>query len=196
MCLTAVTSAHQGIYPSNIVPTDQQSHAKCCQALHPKQVPGFEYLKITSSAQSSNFLFSIIIDSLNSTLASKEKGNMRLINLLSLASLAFVGSAQNSSVPAVPEPAAPGLTFLYTCYAHCQDGLYKTQGPRGIRTAIPIIGGNFTGPRLKGSHHPKHCPLPIDPPEPVKGSFRTQHANHKKPLLPQAKSSTSAPTGA
>lgn len=75
---------------------------------------------------------------------------MRFQNLVSLASLAVLGSTQNTSIPAVPEPPAPGLTFLYTSYAECQNGLYTSQGPRGIRTAIPIIGGNFTGPRLRG----------------------------------------------
>jgi hypothetical protein len=75
---------------------------------------------------------------------------MRFQILLSIATFAVVGSTQNTSVPAIPEPPAPGLTFLYTSYAECQNGLYTSQGPRGIRTAIPIIGGNFTGPRLRG----------------------------------------------
>ncbi|KAK4554301.1 hypothetical protein LTR86_008509 [Recurvomyces mirabilis] len=48
------------------------------------------------------------------------------------------------------EPVAPGLTFLYRSYAVCGNGLYNTEGPRGIRTAIPILGGNVTGPRIKG----------------------------------------------
>ncbi|EGP90594.1 uncharacterized protein MYCGRDRAFT_29060, partial [Zymoseptoria tritici IPO323] len=47
-------------------------------------------------------------------------------------------------------PTAPGLVFLYTAYAVCNNAIYATQGPRGIRTAIPIVGGNFTGPRLAG----------------------------------------------
>jgi hypothetical protein len=71
-------------------------------------------------------------------------------SLLSLASLTILASAQNTSTPAVPAPPAPGLTFLYTSYAECQNSLYTSQGPRGIRQAIPIIGGNFTGPRLRG----------------------------------------------
>lgn len=47
-------------------------------------------------------------------------------------------------------PPAPGLSFLYTAFADCGAGLYNTQTPKGIRTSIPIVGGNFTGPRLKG----------------------------------------------
>jgi hypothetical protein len=75
---------------------------------------------------------------------------MRLQHLLSLLSFATFGGTQNTSIQAAHEPLAPGLTFLYTSYAECQNGLYATQGPQGIRTAIPIIGGNFTGPRLRG----------------------------------------------
>lgn len=79
---------------------------------------------------------------------------MLFTRFISLAALAALGSCQNTSVPDVPEPPAPGLTFLYTSYAECQNGLYSSQGPRGIRTAIPIIGGNFTGPRLRGQIPP------------------------------------------
>ncbi|KAK5118170.1 hypothetical protein LTR85_008150 [Meristemomyces frigidus] len=52
--------------------------------------------------------------------------------------------------PTSKEPPGPSLTFLYTSYVDCLNGIYGTQGPRGIRTAIPIVGGNFTGPRLSG----------------------------------------------
>ena len=77
---------------------------------------------------------------------------MHFSSLLSLASLAALGSSQNTSLPDYPEPVAPGLTFLYTSLVECQNGLYKgPPGPRGIRTAIPILGGNVTGPRIKGA---------------------------------------------
>lgn len=75
---------------------------------------------------------------------------MLFSQLLSLASLAAFGSTQDTSLAETPEPAAPGLTFLYTSFVVCQNRLYTTQGPRGIRTAIPIIGGNVTGPRIRG----------------------------------------------
>ncbi|KAH7056889.1 hypothetical protein B0J12DRAFT_652696 [Macrophomina phaseolina] len=48
----------------------------------------------------------------------------------------------------VPDP--PALSYLYTAFVDCEPNIYETQGPRGIRTAIPIVGGNFTGPRLNG----------------------------------------------
>ncbi|KAL4781457.1 hypothetical protein BJX76DRAFT_335469 [Aspergillus varians] len=47
-------------------------------------------------------------------------------------------------------PAPPELSYLYTAFVHCKGTLMNGDGPRGIRTAIPIVGGNFTGPRLSG----------------------------------------------
>jgi len=76
---------------------------------------------------------------------------MRL-SLLTSIYLAATGAISQQTpgtyTPAPPPP--PVLTFLYTCYAICDNRLYTTQGPRGLRTTIPIIGGNFTGPRLRG----------------------------------------------
>lgn len=68
---------------------------------------------------------------------------------LALASFATLGLAQPPAY-SQPNPPAPALTFLYTSYALCLNPIYATEGPRGIRTAIPIVGGNFTGPRLSG----------------------------------------------
>ncbi|GES59702.1 UPF0311-domain-containing protein [Aspergillus terreus] len=47
-------------------------------------------------------------------------------------------------------PSPPALSFLYTAYVQCAGNLMETDGPHGIRKAIPIVGGNFTGPRLSG----------------------------------------------
>ncbi|KAJ5936656.1 hypothetical protein N7466_003106 [Penicillium verhagenii] len=47
-------------------------------------------------------------------------------------------------------PSTPELSFLYTAYVICAPSVYEFQTPAGIQAAIPIIGGNFTGPRLKG----------------------------------------------
>ncbi|KAH8422382.1 DUF3237 domain-containing protein [Aspergillus melleus] len=48
------------------------------------------------------------------------------------------------------QPSAPGLSFLYTAYVECKGNLMEEHGPHGVRKAIPIVGGNFTGPRLSG----------------------------------------------
>ena len=47
-------------------------------------------------------------------------------------------------------PNAPGLEYLYTAFVDCEPRIFTTQTSKGLRTAIPIIGGNFTGPRLTG----------------------------------------------
>lgn len=63
-----------------------------------------------------------------------------------LAMLLFI---QISNAIKAPEP--PKLTFLYTAYVECEPNLMTTvTGPHGIREAIPIVGGNFSGPHLSG----------------------------------------------
>lgn len=100
-----------------------------------------------------------------------------LTPLVSLCLPALISASPPHHHPAEPEPPAPPLTFLYTSYVHCLNNIYESQGPRGIRTTIPIIGGNFTGPRLSGT-------IPSDP----SSSFDADS-------LSQAKSSTSEPIG-
>ncbi|KAL2820240.1 hypothetical protein BDW59DRAFT_164725 [Aspergillus cavernicola] len=47
-------------------------------------------------------------------------------------------------------PQPPELSYLYTAFVHCRGTLMNEDGPRGVRMAIPIVGGNFAGPRLSG----------------------------------------------
>ena len=47
-------------------------------------------------------------------------------------------------------PPPPALSYLYTAYVQCAGNLMETDGPYGLRKTIPIVGGNFTGPRLSG----------------------------------------------
>jgi hypothetical protein len=70
-----------------------------------------------------------------------------LRNIVLACSLIFPSSAAytNTTVPVVP-----GLEFLYTAFADCKTEMYESQVPKGIRSPIPIVGGNFTGPRLNG----------------------------------------------
>lgn len=75
---------------------------------------------------------------------------MRFTTALLSCLAASVSLSQAKKPKASNEPAAPALNFLYTLYAVCGNPIYRTEGPRGIRTAIPIVGGNFTGPRLNG----------------------------------------------
>ncbi|KAL2071501.1 hypothetical protein VTL71DRAFT_12736 [Oculimacula yallundae] len=49
------------------------------------------------------------------------------------------------------EPKAPKLTFLYSSNATLGPSIDYGKGPLGTRVAIPIIGGTFSGPKLKGT---------------------------------------------
>lgn len=68
-----------------------------------------------------------------------------LVPLL-LLSQAGPGAAASPAYPTAPE-----LSFLYTAYVKCEGTLMESRGPHGIRKAIPIVGGNFTGPHLSGN---------------------------------------------
>jgi hypothetical protein len=69
---------------------------------------------------------------------------VRLFSVLLCARLAL-------STAVTPEP--PSLQFLYTAYVECDGNLMtEVAGPHGIRKAIPIVGGNFTGPHLSGEN--------------------------------------------
>lgn len=67
--------------------------------------------------------------------------------------LPVVSSLLFLPVCAESPPAAPELAYLYTAYVHCTGNLMEpiTESPHGFRKAIPIVGGNFTGPRLSGN---------------------------------------------
>ncbi|KAF4637491.1 hypothetical protein G7Y89_g604 [Cudoniella acicularis] len=48
-------------------------------------------------------------------------------------------------------PAPPNLEHLYTATLHCGPSLSTGgEGPHGERSVIPIVGGNFTGPKISG----------------------------------------------
>jgi hypothetical protein len=51
-------------------------------------------------------------------------------------------------------PKPPTLTYLYTLNATLADAITIGPGPRGGRVAIPITGGTFSGPKLKGANEP------------------------------------------
>ncbi|KAF1814733.1 hypothetical protein P152DRAFT_369307, partial [Eremomyces bilateralis CBS 781.70] len=47
-------------------------------------------------------------------------------------------------------PPAPRLKFLYTAFVECTANIAGEKGPAGVRSTIPIVGGNVTGPLIKG----------------------------------------------
>lgn len=92
-------------------------------------------------------------------------GNMRLLSFTrngataALQFLALFLLTQIGIATKTPEP--PKLSFLYTAYVECEPNLMTTvAGPHGIRKAIPIVGGNFSGPHLSGTKPPYFGKLP------------------------------------
>ncbi|KAJ0420060.1 hypothetical protein BJY00DRAFT_313281 [Aspergillus carlsbadensis] len=73
----------------------------------------------------------------------------RVLDLV-LTTLAIQSVAQAPCVAAARHPPAPELSYLYTAFVHCKGTLMNEDSPKGTRLAIPIVGGNFTGPRLSG----------------------------------------------
>jgi len=49
-------------------------------------------------------------------------------------------------------PKAPGLTYLYSVNITGGETIVFGQGPRGIRFAVAILGGSFSGPKLNGTY--------------------------------------------
>jgi hypothetical protein len=70
---------------------------------------------------------------------------MRFFSTIALLVGAASVQAQNITIPP-----SPGLTFLYTAFVIC-DTPIQYEAPNGGRQVIPIVGGNFTGPRLSGN---------------------------------------------
>lgn len=65
---------------------------------------------------------------------------MRAVHVLLLVTLSFASKT----------PKAPRLTYLYTVNITGGPTTTFGPGPRGIRLAVPILGGSFSGPKLRG----------------------------------------------
>lgn len=72
---------------------------------------------------------------------------MHIFAALTSAALLLCTGVRSTNVSV---PATPGLQYLYTAFVDCEPRIFTTQTAKGLRTAIPIVGGNFTGPRLTG----------------------------------------------
>jgi hypothetical protein len=75
--------------------------------------------------------------------------------LLSGLFIVAVTADSSNSIVATPDaqrtPAPPAQTFLYTSFVNLQNAVNYGLGPIGDRLVIPIVGGNFTGPKLNGT---------------------------------------------
>jgi hypothetical protein len=72
---------------------------------------------------------------------------LHVVNVLLLGTVSLAGK--------VPHP--PGLTYLYTVNITGGTTANIGPGPRGTRVVVPIVGGKFSGPKLKGKGVPLHC---------------------------------------
>jgi hypothetical protein len=87
--------------------------------------------------------------------------------ILLLATLSLAGKA----------PKAPGLTFLYSVNITGGPTTTLGPGPRGIRFAVPILGGTFSGPKLNG----------IEPQSPTaRRTLADVALAHQEPSFPSA----------
>lgn len=89
---------------------------------------------------------------------------------------------------ALADPTPPGYSYLYTVNATLAPAIDIGPGPLGNRVAIPITGGEFTGPKLKGEL--------FFPPSTATACWLFIFPPTDATPFPQARSSTSAPTGA
>jgi len=53
--------------------------------------------------------------------------------------------------PGPPGPKAPPMQYLYTVNITGGEPAIVGQGPKGFRIVVPILRGNFSGPKLKGT---------------------------------------------
>lgn len=75
--------------------------------------------------------------------------------LSSLVGLIAAAAAQN-----ITTPPAPSLTYLYSLNCTLGEAIAIGNGPKGNRVAIPITGGTFAGPRIKGTFPASHTSHP------------------------------------
>jgi len=64
--------------------------------------------------------------------------------------LATAASLGECSSPSSSHPKPPKLNYLMTVIATEQPAISVGDGGSGHRLFIPVTGGNFTGPKLRG----------------------------------------------
>ena len=72
----------------------------------------------------------------------------RFFHLIVLAAFALMARGQ---APAVGAPAGPSLEYVLQLKVTLGEAFTVGDTPHGRRTIIPITGGTFEGPRLKGT---------------------------------------------
>ena len=73
---------------------------------------------------------------------------MKKVLLLIAFALPLLGAGAQVIEP--PYPEGPGLEFVCELRVKCDPGYAVGKTARGIRNVIPIVGGTFSGPKMKG----------------------------------------------
>ena len=66
------------------------------------------------------------------------------------AALLLAGTALHAQAPAGEYPAGPALEFVVRLNVDCTGAYTVGETSKGTRTVIPIVGGTFEGPAMKG----------------------------------------------
>jgi len=107
----------------------------------------YQYLSTIFQHQLDSYTISDISSSSQGAFIRVRHAKMQLFQ--QFAAVYSLLSPSTSNAPVLSRT-PPGLSYLYTATVECSAGIYTTHTPKGIRTSIPIVGGNFTGPRLNG----------------------------------------------
>ena len=70
--------------------------------------------------------------------------------LILIAALLPLGLGLSAQTVEAPYPEGPGLEFVCELRVNCDPGYNVGQTSHGIRNVIPILGGTFSGPKMKG----------------------------------------------
>lgn len=83
-------------------------------------------------------------------MATKPKDDATRRTVLAAAAATPVG-ALAAAPGAGPSGETPGIEFVYEAIADLAPSLTLGQTPFGMRRQVPILGGTFAGPRIKGT---------------------------------------------
>ena len=70
--------------------------------------------------------------------------------LCACAAVLLTGAALRAQAPATEYPVGPGLEFVVKLNVDCAGTYTVGETSKGTRTIIPIVGGTFEGPAMKG----------------------------------------------
>ncbi|KAK3314521.1 hypothetical protein B0H66DRAFT_563096 [Apodospora peruviana] len=76
---------------------------------------------------------------------------MKLTSIFTILTAAVLSTAAG---PPAKTPKIPGISYLYTVNITAGETYPVGNGPHGLRLVVPITGGTFAGPKLRGTVMP------------------------------------------